>query len=468
MNQKKSFLAKCLVFISIFLVITTSCTDDSSDPAVSVEANFSSNTTSIKVGESISFTDQSTGSPTSWVWTFEGGTPATSNEQNPTITYSGVGTFNVTLTVTNQSSENTALKDDYITVTEDVIADFSFSSSSVLEGESITFTDNSTGNPTEWNWEFEGGTPATSQDQNPVISYSKPGYYSVTLTATNESSSNTITKERIIHITCEGNYCEPVFTTYTTTPLTYGVDPDGHKMIIYEADGDSRTDRPVVVLMGGGGFEGTNLDLLDPVADNLVKHGVLVALIEYRVLNTDDGTTELVNGQQDCRTAVRYLKKEAATLGISPDQIFIGGNGSGAFAALYHAYVDESDLTSAQLNVINDLGGLEGIDQGNSGFTSEVAGAISLAGGMYQTLDVITSADVPLFAIHGTADTEVPYDFESTTPPTYGSKRVVEKVNSVGLIGILYTIDGGGHTAPRENSDDYILDLMYFIRDIVQ
>ena len=467
-NKKNVFQSILLFFLSIFLITTTGCSDDNSTPSTEVVAAFSSSNVVANTGESINFIDQSTGEPISWSWAFEGGDPSTSNEQNPTVKYSDTGVFDVSLTVTSQSKEDILIREDYITVTKEVIANFSTNTTTIPESGSILFSDESTGDPIEWNWTFEGGTPSTSNEQNPEVVYDKPGVYSVSLAVSNGSTTNTLAEERLISVTCTGIYCEPVFSTYNTSDIVYGVDSDGHKMILYEPEGDSRVDRPVIALMGGGGFEGTNLDLLEPLAINLVKHGIVVALLEYRIIDTDDGTTELINAQQDCRTAVRYLKKEAESLGINPDQVFIGGNGSGAFAGLFHAYTDESDLSTAELNAINGLGGLEGEAQGNSGFSSEVAGVVSLAGGMYASLESITNADVPIYAIHGTADAEVPYDREDTNPITYGSKSITEKVASVGLTSHLFTLEDGSHTAPRESSDEYILELMYFIRDIIQ
>lgn len=350
----------------------------------------------------------------------------------------------------------------------DVVAAFTSDMESVDEGGSIAFSDQSEGDPTSWQWSFEGGSPSTSQDQNPVVSYNKAGFYNVSLQVSNEGDQDVETKQRLIHVTCTGNYCEASFTEYDKTEnIMYGVN-DQHQMILYEPQNDTRTDRSVAIFMGGGGFEGTNLDFLEPLAINLTRYGMVVALIEYRVIDTDDGTTELINAQQDSRTAVRYLKSQSTNLGINSNMIFTGGSGSGAFAALYHAYVDESDLEDAVLDVINGLGGLEGSDQGNSALSSEVAGVISLAGGMFATLDPITSSDVPVYAIHGTADTEVPYDTESTSPTTYGSKPVVEKVKSVGLAAQLYSITNGSHTSPRQQSGDYIQDLMYFLREIIE
>ncbi len=53
------------------------------------------------VGASVTFTDDSWGLPTSWAWTFEDGTPATSTDQNPSVSWAAAGTFEVTLIASN-------------------------------------------------------------------------------------------------------------------------------------------------------------------------------------------------------------------------------------------------------------------------------------------------------------------------------------------------------------------------------
>jgi PKD repeat protein/beta-lactamase superfamily II metal-dependent hydrolase len=80
-------------------------------------AAFTGSPTSVSVGGSVAFTDQSTNTPTSWSWTFAGGAPATSAVKNPTVTYNTAGTYNVTLTATNAYGNNTLTKTNYITVT---------------------------------------------------------------------------------------------------------------------------------------------------------------------------------------------------------------------------------------------------------------------------------------------------------------------------------------------------------------
>ena len=82
-----------------------------------VAADFEASETYIVTGETIDFTDLTQFSPIEWEWYFEGGTPETSNEQNPTgILYNEIGDYDVRLIVSNDQSTDTILKADYITV----------------------------------------------------------------------------------------------------------------------------------------------------------------------------------------------------------------------------------------------------------------------------------------------------------------------------------------------------------------
>ncbi len=79
-------------------------------------ASFTASATQLCVGQSVTFTDTSTNIPAGWTWTFEGGTPATSTSQNPTITYNTPGTYDVTLVAANYNGTNTIIATDHITV----------------------------------------------------------------------------------------------------------------------------------------------------------------------------------------------------------------------------------------------------------------------------------------------------------------------------------------------------------------
>lgn len=85
-------------------------------------ANFTASPLSVTTGQQVSFTDQSSNNPTSWSWVFTGGTPSTSIEKNPVVTYSTAGTYSVSLTATNSAGSNTITKTNYITVTTSTIS----------------------------------------------------------------------------------------------------------------------------------------------------------------------------------------------------------------------------------------------------------------------------------------------------------------------------------------------------------
>ncbi len=80
----------------------------------SPQADFNANQTEIFLGESVQFTDNSTNNPTDWQWDFGDGN--TSTEQNPLHTYENIGTYTVSLTITNAIGSDTEVKNDYITV----------------------------------------------------------------------------------------------------------------------------------------------------------------------------------------------------------------------------------------------------------------------------------------------------------------------------------------------------------------
>ncbi|MEM9548083.1 MAG: PKD domain-containing protein [Bacteroidota bacterium] len=224
----------------------------------------------------IDFQNTSTNNPDSFEWVFEGGDPVTSTEENPSVTYTSAGEFDVTLTVTNANGSNTINMPDYVIAFDEPISAFTYSEDGlmvtfvdgsldadvyswdfgdgnmssevnpvheyaaegiytvILEvtnqcGSNITtqtinnytpveadfssditdgcanlvvgFEDSSSENVTEWFWTFEGGTPATSTEENPTVTYESAGQYDVVLTVSHPESSETITLVNYIAVT---------------------------------------------------------------------------------------------------------------------------------------------------------------------------------------------------------------------------------------------------------------------------
>jgi PKD repeat protein len=183
------------VFLLLLSVAMFSCDKDE------VDVKFEADRTVVTAGESVTFKDNSEGTPTSLSWNFEGGTPSTSTEQEPVVTYTTPGVYDVSLFASNDDSQDSENKTAYITVEEapvPLIADFTVNNDTITVGEEIQFTDQSTGEPTSWSWTFEGGTPNSSSEQNPEVTYETPGVYAVTLGISNAADEDDTTRSELI------------------------------------------------------------------------------------------------------------------------------------------------------------------------------------------------------------------------------------------------------------------------------
>jgi len=104
----------CSDVASAFAVVGINVTCPGGPPV----ADFSGSPTSGPYPLTVNFTDLSSNGPTSWSWSFPGGTPSSSTAQNPSVTYNSAGTYSVTLTVTNGGGSDIETKTNYITVTD--------------------------------------------------------------------------------------------------------------------------------------------------------------------------------------------------------------------------------------------------------------------------------------------------------------------------------------------------------------
>ncbi len=137
-------------------------------------------------------------------WDFEGQSPSTSTDPNPTnFTYNNFGEYDVMLTVSNGVCTDSLLKPNYIIVEPKPDAMFSPNPLSGCVPEIITFTDQSTVVPgviTDWSWDF--GDMDTSVLSNPAHNYTDVGDYTVTLEVTTENGckDTTLTNVSILEV----------------------------------------------------------------------------------------------------------------------------------------------------------------------------------------------------------------------------------------------------------------------------
>lgn len=155
----------------------------------------------------VHFSDQSIGSPTSYFWQFGDGT--TNTTQSPNHTYTIPGTYSVILRAANNRSGGDGQWNNFITVTKDnvpeptptpipgdIVASFDVEPVYGSAPLSVECTDNSSGNPVSWFWDFGDGN--TSSQQNATHTYTNPGLYSISLIAKNVKNSGTITRSDVV------------------------------------------------------------------------------------------------------------------------------------------------------------------------------------------------------------------------------------------------------------------------------
>ncbi|MCU1349646.1 MAG: cell surface protein, partial [Acidobacteria bacterium] len=188
--------------------------------AAPLTAAFSASPTSGIAGQtSFTFTDQTSGTVTARSWDFGDGYTA-SGTAGATHIYAIAGAYTVTLTVAGGGQQSSATK--LVTVTAPgaaLAAAFNWSPANPLTQQTITFSDQSAGSPTGWQWNFGDGT-GIDTSQNPTHSYATAGTYNVTMTAFRAAANSTITRAiQVASSTPAGSAPTASFTPLTTSPV---------------------------------------------------------------------------------------------------------------------------------------------------------------------------------------------------------------------------------------------------------
>jgi gliding motility-associated-like protein len=174
-------------------------------------------------GAPVTFTNNSniqSGTITQHLWNFGDGTPV-STVQNPTHIYGTAGTYSVTLSVTsNQACGSNTMQ----VITVNAKPNVAFTSANVCFGTQSNFNNTSTissGTIAQWFWDLNGDGTIDNTMQNPVHSYTVPGTYSVSLTASsNANCINSYSTALVVHpmptVNIAGNnVCQGALTSFT-------------------------------------------------------------------------------------------------------------------------------------------------------------------------------------------------------------------------------------------------------------
>ena len=183
-------------------VSNATCSDDTSLMVVVNSfpvVNFSSTATRACDSLTTTFTNLSTNGVT-YSWNFGDG--VTSNAESPSHLYNSPGVYSVLLSATSAAGcIATKVYTNLITVKSTPSPVFSSSRTSICPGDCISFTDQTAGINTSWNWQFGSANPVSSLSKTPTsVCYFSIGDYSVTLTVSNGSCTGSTTQSSIIHV----------------------------------------------------------------------------------------------------------------------------------------------------------------------------------------------------------------------------------------------------------------------------
>lgn len=292
---------------------------------------------------------------------------------------------------------------------------------------------------------------------------------------------------------CGGRYQTDIYPNVDVSTVQYGSNLDLNSttinltMDIYQPQGDTSTNRPLIIFAHGGSFSAGTKNDADIVffATQMAKKGYVCASINYRLapsafsLLAEETTVKVVlMAMQDGKASVRYFRQDAATTNtykINPDQIFIGGTSAGGILGINMAFLDSTDVMSPNwLNWSTQVGGLEGVS-GNPGYCSLVNGTFGFAGGVAD-LNWINNNDVPWYGCHAETDNTVKIGYgqplNGFTPVyLYGSDSINGRLNSLGIHASFDRYTGGNHppfngsSTIMANNKDSLATFLYRILD---
>ncbi len=134
---------------------------------------------------------------TGYLWKFGDG--ATSTSANPSHTYTIAGNYTVSLTyTTSDGCSGTIVFTDAVKAGQKPVAAFSANPRNACASTPITFSDNSTGNVTDWLWDFGDGI--TDTVRNPIHFYNDTGYFNIRLIISNNGCTDTLIKQNYVYI----------------------------------------------------------------------------------------------------------------------------------------------------------------------------------------------------------------------------------------------------------------------------
>lgn len=271
---------------------------------------------------------------------------------------------------------------------------------------------------------------------------------------------------------CSIDFLTPQFGVQQELDLAYGTAPRFNNQMevlrlnLFKPVGDGQTQRPLIVLVHGGGFFDGHRNDLNALCQGLAAQGWAAATVGYRLdfygtwllgspfaYDASEVVRAAYRAQQDVRGAVRFLKARSGQDSTSTTNVFLLGFSAGAIASLHAAFVDEPSEKPASCGAIGpvqhflssyqrpDLGPINGTSSIN-GQDESVRGIASFYGGLLDTTLIGPSLQHALYLYHQTGDPVVgcyhqqglwgmPLGVGSNYPYLFGSCVMNDRVNNL-------------------------------------
>lgn len=182
-----------------------------------LSADFYAESTTTCLGTALQFYDDSPGA-TTWMWTFEGGTPSTSTDQNPQVVYTTPGVFDVTLVASNANGSESKTKTDYITVIDTPAqADAPDGETNVCSDQFYTYSTEEVLYADSYEWELLPSSAGTLT----------PNLYTATLQTASDWTGDFTIKVRATNMCGDGDWSDNLESTLSQSPEEFTLEGGG-------------------------------------------------------------------------------------------------------------------------------------------------------------------------------------------------------------------------------------------------
>ncbi|TLX71793.1 alpha/beta hydrolase [Labilibacter sediminis] len=117
--------------------------------------------------------------------------------------------------------------------------------------------------------------------------------------------------------------------------------------VFYPDDYEAGEERPAIVFYFGGGWKGGHVSQFYPQSEYLASRGIVAICAQYRIGRHGAEPWQCV---EDAKSAIRYVRKNAKTLGINPDKLAAGGGSAGGHLAAATATIKSYDCLNDDLS----------------------------------------------------------------------------------------------------------------------